>query len=34
MPTWLADLLFWIVALVVLFVVIRWLQNRKKNGED
>lgn len=33
MPTWLGDLLFWIVALVVLFVVIRWLQGRKKKDD-
>lgn len=28
-----ADLLFWIVVLVVLFLVIRWAQNRK-NRKD
>lgn len=28
--TALGDLLFWIVALVVLFFLFRWLQNRKK----
>jgi len=34
MPVWLADLLFWIIALVVLFFLIRWLQGRKKNKDE
>jgi hypothetical protein len=29
MSTTLADLLFWIVALIALFVVLRWVQRRK-----
>lgn len=34
MPVWLGDLLFWIGAFVVLFFVLRYLQKRKKDGED
>ncbi len=34
MSTALMDLLFWIVVLVVLFVVIRYAQNRRKKGPD
>ena len=29
----LADLIFWIVALVVLFFGIRWLQRRNRNDD-
>ena len=34
MPAALADLLFWIVALVALFFLFRWLQARKDKGDD
>lgn len=34
MPEALADLLFWIVALVVLFFLFRWLQARKDKHND
>ena len=34
MSTTLADLLFWIVALIAMFVVLRWVQRRRKKGDD
>lgn len=34
MSTALADLLFWVVILIVLYVVIRFLQKRKSKAED
>lgn len=34
MPTALADLLFWILAFVGLFFLLRYLQRRKAQKED
>lgn len=34
MPTWLADLLFWIVALTVMFFGFRYLQSKKNKDKD
>ena len=31
MSTTMADLLFWIIALVALFAVLRWVQARRKD---
>jgi len=34
MSTTLADLLFWVVALIALFLVLRWIQKRKAAQRD
>ena len=34
MPSYLIDLLFWIVLLAALFVLIRWLQRRKADRDE
>lgn len=34
MPGYLLDLLAWTALFVVLFFVLRWLQNKRKNRND
>lgn len=34
MPHWLIDILFWVVVMVGLFFVLRYLQGRKKDKDE
>jgi len=34
MPTWLIDVLFWVVVMVGLFAALRYLQKRKQDKDE